>query len=147
MATHPLIAQGTLNRVRTSVVVPGSTNLNVTASYMGKQMARLAFEGNFADLIGTATGAVESDEPYVFATLTISLLRTQSLSSAWLEQAQTGSGIGDVTSYSDSKVFDAVTLSGAVIQNIDPGAFDGTDPVVRVTLRGVFYVNSNLWNL
>jgi len=147
MATNPRVTQGTLNRVRTSVVIPAFTNLNVQASYMGKQMARLNFEGNFSDLIGTATGAVESDEPYVFASLSISLLRTQSLASQWLEQVQAGSGMGDVTSYSDSKAFDAITLNNCVVQSIDPGAWDGTDPVVRVTLRGTFIVNNNLWNL
>jgi hypothetical protein len=147
MASNPLVPQGTLNRVRTSVVVPAYTNLNVSAPYMGKQMARLNFEGNFSDLIGTATGAVESDEPYVFATLAISLLRTQALASAWLSQVQAGSGVGDITSYSDSSAFDAITLNNCVVQSIDPGAWDGTDPVVRVTLRGTFIVNNNLWNL
>jgi hypothetical protein len=83
MATNPLVPQGTLNRVRTSVVIANYTNLNVGASYMGKQMARYAQEGNASELIGTATGAVESDEPYVFATLTINLLRTQSLAQQW----------------------------------------------------------------
>jgi hypothetical protein len=147
MATNPLVPQGTLNRVRCSIVVPSFTNLNITAPYMGKSFARLAFEGNYAELIGTATGAVTSPEPYVFATLTVGLLRTQALSAQWLAQAQQYSAIGQVSVHPDSAAFPAITLDNTVINQIDPGAYDGTDPVVRVVLRGVFYANSDLWNL
>ncbi|MDR3445980.1 hypothetical protein [Dyella sp.] len=147
MATRPLVQQGTLNRVRTSVVLPNFTNLNVTAPYMGKSMARLAFEGPFGELIGTATGGVTSPEPYVMATLSIALLRTQALASQWLEQCQVLSNVGPVTTYSDSAAFDAITLDNCVVTTVDPGAWDGTDPVVRYTLRGIFYVNNDLWNI
>jgi hypothetical protein len=57
-----------------------------------------------------------------------------------------GCGIGPVTSYGDSSAFDAITMNGCVIQSIDPGAWDGTDPVVRIVIRGTVPVNSNLWN-
>ena len=147
MATHPLVQQGTLNRVRCSVVVPNFTNLNITSPYMGKSFARLAFEGDFAGLIGTATGAVSSTEPYVFGNITVGLLRTQALSGQWLQQVQQFSVIGPVTIYSDSAAFPPIPLDNCVVNQIDPGAFDGTDPVVRLVLRGVFYANSDLWNV
>jgi hypothetical protein len=147
MATNPLVPQGTLNRVRTSVVLPNFTNLNVSAPYMGKSMARLNFEGNFADLIGTATSAVTSPEPYVFATLNIGMLRTQALANQWLAQLKKFSVVGPVTTYGDSAAFDAIDLDQCVVSTVDPGAFDGTDPVIRFVLRGIFYVNSDLWNL
>lgn len=147
MATHPLVQQGTLNRVRCSVVVPNYTNLNITASYMGRSFARISLEGNFAELIGTATGGVVSPEPYVFGTIAVGLLRTQALSGQWLEQAQKYSAIGPITVHSDSAAWPAMTLDNAVISSMDPGAFDGTDPVVRLVLRGIFYANSDLWNL
>jgi len=49
--------------------------------------------------------------------------------------------------YSDSAAWDPIPLANAQIQNLDPGAFDGTDPTVRLVLRGIYYVNSALWNL
>ena len=147
MATNPLVPQGTLNRVRTAVILPNFTNLNVTAPYMGKSMARVNFEGNFADLIGTATGAVTSPEPYVFATLSVSLLRTQALANQWIAQLKKYSSVGLVKTYGDSAAFDAIELDQCVVTTVDPGAFDGSDPVARFVLKGVFYINSDLWNL
>lgn len=60
MATNPLIAQGTLNRVRCSIVVPAYPNLNITSSYMGKNLATIEFEGEAVPQIPTATGVVDS---------------------------------------------------------------------------------------
>lgn len=145
MPTNPLIQQGTLNRLRTSVVLPNFTNLNVTAGYMGKSMARLAFEGDFGELIPTATGGVTSPEPYVMASLTIALLRTQALASQWLSQVGLLSVVGPVTSYSDTTAWDPITLDQCIVRGLDPGAYDGTDPIVRVTLRGIYYINNSLW--
>jgi hypothetical protein len=147
MASNPLIQQGTLNRVRCSVVVPSNSALNITSPYMGQSFASISFAGPFSELIPTATGAVTSPEPYVLATISVGLLRTQALALAWLNQAQTQSDIGNVTIHSDTAAFPAITISTSVIQDIEPGAFDGKDPVVKLTLRGVFYTNSDLWQL
>ncbi len=147
MSTNPLIAQGTLNRVRVSVVVANLSNLNVTSPYMGKEFASISFQGSFAELIPTATGGVTSPEPYVMATVVINLLRTQGLASAWVSQAQATSAIGPVTIHSDTSAFPAITIDNAIIKDIEPGAFNGTDPVVRVTLQGIYDLNNNLWSL
>lgn len=147
MASNPRVPQGTLNRVRTSVVLANFTNLNVTAPYMGKSMARLNFEGQFGELIPTGTGGVTSPEPYVIATLTVSLLRTQALASQWLSQCQLYCPVGPVTTYSDSAAFDKIELDNCIVSSVDPGAWDGTDPVARFILRGFFYINDQLWNL
>jgi hypothetical protein len=144
---NPLIAQGTLNRLKSSVTIPGNSSLNITSSYMGKQFVTVTFDGDFDKLIETATGAVTSPEPYVMATVSISLLRTQGLSGAWLTQAKTTSDIGNVSIFPDSSVFPEIDLTNCVIQHIDPGAYDGMDPAVKLTLRGVFYINNNLWAL
>lgn len=73
---NPLVAQGTLNRLRCSVVVGSTPTLNVTAPYMGQSFASVSFSEPFSELIGTATGAVTSPEPYVFGTITVGLLKT-----------------------------------------------------------------------
>lgn len=98
MAANPQIALGTLNRLRTSLVVPGFTILNVTASYMSKKFVKVTLDENpFAEGIETATGIVVSPEPYVMGTVTVGLLRTTGLAAAWLAQAKATSAIGDLS--------------------------------------------------
>lgn len=144
--SNPQILQGVLNRVRTSAIIPSYTNLNITAPYLGRSMIVVEFEGNFAEQIETATGAVRSPEPYVMATATCNLLRSQALAANWLAQGQTDSYLGVVNLHSDSSAYPVITLNETVIRTIQNGAFDGQDPVVRVVLRGVFPINSNMWN-
>ncbi len=146
MATNPLIPQGTLNRVRCSVVIPFYPWLNITSPYMGQSFCSIDISGPFSDLIPTATGAVTSPEPYQLATISVGLLRTQALALQWLTQAQATSVLGQVSIHSDTAAFPAITLSTTVINQIEPGAFDGKDPVVRLTLHGVYYLNNDLWN-
>ncbi|NDU91246.1 MAG: hypothetical protein G3I10_01270 [Ferrovum sp.] len=147
MATNPLVSQGTLNRVRCSVVVPAFSSLNITSSFMGKSFATIEFEEPFAEQIKTGTGVVISPEPYVMAKVTVGLLRTQSLASAWLTQAQSASTLGDLYIHSDTSAFPAIYLAQTIIQDLNPGAYDGTDPVSKLILRGVYYVNNDLWNM
>lgn len=147
MATNPLIQQGTLNRVRCSVVVPNYSGLNITSSYMGQAFATISFAEPFSELIPTATGAVTSPEPYVIATIGVDLLRTQALALSWLAQAGTQSDLGPVTIHSDTAAFPEITIDNAVIQSIEPGAYDGKNPVVRLSIKGVYYINNNLWSL
>jgi hypothetical protein len=143
---NPKIQQGVINRVRSSLIVPSNTALNATAPYLSKSMINVEFEGNFVEQIETATGAVRSPEPFVMATITMGLLRSQSLSATWLNQVQNNSFLGDVTAHSDSSVYPAISLSETVVRMIRNGAFDGADPVVAVVLRGIYYVNNDLWN-
>jgi hypothetical protein len=145
MATNPLIAQGVLNRLRASVVCPNFGNLNITASYMGKNMVTVAFEGDFVVQQQTATGVVNSPEPYIPVTVTVALLRTQKLASDWFTQSLTNSSIGDVTVHSDTSAFPQIALSTMVIRRIDPGPFNGSGPDVNLTLGGIMYANNNLW--
>ena len=143
--TNPLIAQGALNRVLTHIVIPSNPQLTVSASFMAKSLARLNFEEDFVDQIGTATGVVNSPVPYVMANIEMNLLRSQSVSGLWIAQAQLNGVIGTVTAYPDSTVYPAVTLANCSIKSYDPGAYDGTDPTVKVVVRGTFYANAVLW--
>ena len=147
MASNPLIAQGTLNRVRCSIVVPSYPSLSITSPYMGSSFASLDFSGPFSMLIPTATGAVNSPEPYVEGTISVGLLRTQSLALSWLNQAQTLSDLGAVTIHSFFNDTATTEIYTTVIQELNPGAFDGRDPVVRLVLRGIYYANNDLWSL
>jgi len=143
---NPYLAAGPLNRVRCSVVITSTPTLNISSQFMGKSFAHIEFEGDFVQQIEVGTGVVNSPEPYVMATITVGLLRSQGLSAAWLSQSQDTGVLGDVTIHSDTSVWPAIALSDTVIKSISPGAFDGTDPVVRLTLRGTFNINSALWS-
>ena len=46
MAGNPQVAQGTLNKVRSSVIVTGDNTLNVTAPFLGRNMVSVAFQGD-----------------------------------------------------------------------------------------------------
>ncbi|MHB1644269.1 MAG: hypothetical protein ACYCS8_16745 [Acidithiobacillus sp.] len=144
---NPLVQQGTLNRVRCSVIVPNFTSLNITSSFMGKSYASIHFEDGFADQIETGTGVVNSPAPYVMGVISVGVLKTLALANAWLEQVQATVILGHLTIHSDTAAFPAIHLRTAVIRDFDPKAFDGTDPVAQITLRGVYNINNDLWNL
>ncbi|HQT68621.1 MAG TPA: hypothetical protein PLC74_13570 [Acetobacteraceae bacterium] len=143
--TNPYTPQGTLNRVRVHVVIPSYPALNVIPGNMGTSFARVSFSGPFVEQIPTATGIVNSPEPYVMASVTFGILRTQSLANAWLLQIQATGVLGNVDVYSDTAAFPNITVTDTSVVDYDPGAFDGKDPIVGLTLRGVYYPNNNLW--
>lgn len=147
MASNPITPQGTLNRVRSSIVVPNFSGLNITAPFMGRNFVTLSFDGDFTQLIGTATGGVPSPEPYVMATISVGILRTQALSMSWRAQWESNGAIGPVSVHSDTSAFDSFTINDTVIKHFDPNAFDGNDPVSHLTLTGIYYINNSMWNL
>lgn len=142
---NPLIQQGLLNRVLTHIVVPAFPQLNVEPSYMAKSQAVVSFDGPFVDQEPTAVGIVNSPRPFVMGKLVINLLRSQSLSNLWILQTQTVPVLGAVVAYSDSTTFSSIPLANCSIIDFDPGAFDGADPTVKVTVSGVFYTAAYLW--
>ena len=144
---NPLVAQGTLNRLRASVTIPGNSSLNITPPYMSKRFVTVTFDEDLDMLIPTATGGVTSPEPYVMATVTVGLLRTQSLATSWQNQALANSDIGGVSIFPDTTAYGEIDLVNCIIRHIDPGPYDGTNPEVTLTLRGIYYVNNNLWTI
>ena len=146
MANNPQVAQGTLNKVRASVVVPSYTNLNIDSSHMAKKFVTTTPDGDSVMQPETATGIVNSPEPYVMYTITVGILRSQALAASWQSQMETQSSIGRVIVHPDSAAFPSLTFYNCSILRIDPGPFDGSDPTVDVQLRGVYQTNSDLWN-
>lgn len=142
---NPYITAGPLNRVRTHIVIPNMPTLNVTPENMGKSFASIEFEGDWTTQIETGTGVVNSPEPYVMATISCGLLRSSALAAAWLFQGLGTTIMGDVTIYPDTSVFPPIVLNSVAIRQLQPGRFDGTDPVVALTLRGTMNINQNLW--
>lgn len=147
MPSNPQIAQGTLNRLRGSVVIPSYPNLNVTAPFLGPQGIGISFEGETTLLLPTMTGTVTSPAPYQMATVTLALLKTQSLSSLWETQRQTLSTIGDITVTPDTSTLPTYTFNNCAISNVRELSFAGSDAGFVVTVMGYYQVNNSLWSL
>ena len=147
MASNPLIAQGTLNRLRASVVIPNFPELNVTASYLGKGGISMALQGQNVVNIPTLTGTATSPEPYLMASVTVNLLKTQNLSDLYKTQWELDSRIGDITVTPDAVTLSAFLFRNCSIENVRDMAFSGTDAGMVVVLAGYYPINNQLWDL
>lgn len=147
MATNPRVPQGTLNRVRGSIIIPNFPTLNVTAPFLGKGAISLNLQGQATQMIQTLTGVVTSPEPYMMVQTTVNLLRTQNLANLYKARMELDTRIGDI-----QIIPDASTLSNYQILNCSIGAvrelpFTGDDAGYIITIDGYYEVNSDLWNL
>lgn len=145
MATSPFVQQGTLNRLRGSVVFASNQTLNVTAPYLSREGISIAFEGDAGMLIPTLTGGVTSPEPYQIATVTINLVKSQALANVYKEQFETNVNVGDVSVIADSATLTDYELQNCVLKGIRDITFDGNQAGFVVTLQGIYQVNAALW--
>jgi hypothetical protein len=145
MAGNPNIPLGTLNRILATFQCVDSPELNAIAGNFGKSGIRINFDTAPAINIPTMTGGVPSGEPYQMATVTMSLLKTQSLGNLFKQRIENNTSIGDCNITPDSTVLSPYLLQNCSIVAVDPLAFDGTDPVYMVHVQGFYQTNSNLW--
>ena len=139
------IQQGTLNRLLTQLTLSNFPALNVASGNFSKSFMTWALEGTPTTQIETATGTVNSPEPYQMATFSFGILRTQSLAAAWLAQLQLGTVLGTAIGYGDSVAFPSIQLVNTSITGFDPAGWDGQDPTLSIVIRGTFYENSSVW--
>jgi hypothetical protein len=142
----PNVAQGILNRTITSVQWPNFPQLNVTASFMGKRQARIRFDGEATTRIPTATGVVQSPEPYQPVMLSITLLRTQGLANLYEIQRQTLSLLGPGIMYPDTSILTSYQLQNCSIQNVTELEFAGETPDYVAEVAGYYPINNAMWN-
>jgi hypothetical protein len=147
MAGNPLIPQGTLNRLRASVVYASNSTLNITAPYLAKEAISIAFEGDAGMLIPTLTGGVTSPEPYQMATVTINLIKSQALAGVYKTQIETNVNVGDISVIADSSNLPDYQFVNCVIKGVRDVTFDGNVAGFVVTVTGIYNVNSALWGL
>lgn len=145
--SNPLISQGTLNRLRASVLFPSFEALNVTSPFLGKDGIRLTFEGESTVYIDTLTGAVTSPEPYLMFTMRIALLKTQSLSDAFKGQMETNALLGDCTVRPDASTLSPYNLTNVAISSVEGLTFSGQDATYPVNIKGYYIINSALFDL
>ena len=144
---NPLIAQGLLNRVRGSVVFPAFSTLNVTAPYLAAEGISLEIDEDGTEQMKTITGVVNSPAAYVLATATIHVLKTQALGEAWAQQFQSNSQIGRMVIHTDSSALSQYRIHNCSLLKPQPGAMNGTNPSLILTIRGTYNVNDYIWSL
>lgn len=147
MATNPLIAQGTLNKLRGSVTWTDFPSLNVTAAYLNKSGISLALDGEATTYLPSMTGAVTSPEPYQMITLTCNILKTNGLAAQYQAQMQLSTLLGNGTVKTDTSSLPSFPLINCAIEGVRELPLNGEDAGFAVIIRGYWIVNNNLWNL
>lgn len=143
---NPLVSQGTLNRLRGSVVWNDHPELNVTAPFLGKDGIGLTLNGEATQFYETMTGAVTSPQPYQSITLTMNLLKTQPLSDAYKARQELLALLGDGVVRPDSAQLSPYQLVNCSIEGVAPLKFSGEDAGYVVTIKGYYNINSSLWD-
>lgn len=144
---NPMVPQGTLNRLLGSVTFTDFPGLNITAPFLGKEAIGLTFDGPVTTPLETMSGIVDSPEPYQRVTVVAHLIKSQALANSFKTQIETFSVLGDATVRLDAKTLGPYQLSNTMIYNVNPLKADGMDPGWVVTLTGIYYINSALWNM
>jgi len=147
MAANPLVDQGTLNRIRGSVVLAGFPSLNVTAPFLGKAAISIALQGESTVFIPTLTGAVTSPEPYMIAMVTVHLLKTQQLSGLYKQRMELDARVGQMQVIPDASNFPNYDFFNCAISSVREMSMAGDDAGFVVSMHGYYNVNSTLWNL
>lgn len=144
---NPNVAQGTLNRLRGSLIVPAFPQLNVSPWNLGKQGMTFTPQGNAVLMIDTLTGRITSPEPYIPVQIHIPLLKTQNLSDLYKLQMESLATIGDCTFYTDSASLQPYQLVNCAIETPESFAVNGQEPVMGIMIAGTWQVNSQLYTL
>lgn len=144
--SNPLIAQGTLNKIRAAGMVISLPALNFSASYLAPEGITLSFEGDASAYLPTMTGAVPSPNPFMMANVQAHLLKTQALANAWKTQMELNTTIGDVNLITDATTLSNYYLQNCTLLNVSELSFAGTTPDFVITIRGIYYVNSSLFS-
>lgn len=143
---NPLITQGTLNRLKMSVIIPAFPELNITPPFLLPAMLTLRLDGPVVTRIPTSTGSITSLEPVQHATVVAALMRTQSLADLYKRQMESNALIGDITVRGDSALLSPYQFINCSILGVPEQIFNGTDPGYAVTLEGYYPVNNQAWS-
>lgn len=139
------VDQGTLNRLQASVVMASYPALNVVSGYLGTEGIRVAFDTNATDLLNTMTGMVSSPTPYQACTLTMSIVKSTPLSDLFKQQFESTTLIGLVTVWPDATQLSPFNLENMALENVREMLFNGTEPVIVITMRGYYRVNQGFF--
>jgi hypothetical protein len=146
---NPLIAQGSLNRLRASIVWPGNSSLNVTASFLARRGISLALDGDTTTFIDTMTGAITSPQPYMMITCNVHMIRTAQLCTLYKNQMESTALLGDGVIRPDLAAgvgLSPYNVVNCAIQGVAEMSFAGDDADFQVRIRGYYLINSSMWD-
>lgn len=143
---NPLVAQGSLSKLRASITWPSFPQLNVTAPYLSKEGIRLTLQGESTLYLPTMTGAVTSQEPYMMIECVINLLKSQSLANQYKQQMELNSLLSDGSIRPDATPLGVYQITNCSIKSVRELDFSGEHAVFAVTIGGYYLVNSSLFN-
>ena len=141
----PNIQQGQLNRLLASVSFPSNPSLNVSPSFMAREMVRINFDGAITTFIQTATGVVVSPEPYQIVTITVNLSKAQGLAQLYENFYANNSYLGDCVVRPDATPLSPFTFQNCAIENVEALQFNGETTNYNITIRGYRPINNSLW--
>jgi len=146
MAGSPNVLQGTLNRLKASIVIPLFPSLNITPPFLGKEAIGIAFKGPATIRIPTMTSGVNSPEPYREVEITAHLVRSQGLAQAWKAQEELNTILGQITVRPDVAGFPPYQFMNCSLDGISSLTINGMDAGYVITMGGFYNVNSALWS-
>jgi len=146
MSGSPNVAQGTINRLKASVIIDAFPQLNITASFLLPEGIGLSFGGPITTNLPSMTGIVTSPEPYQLVTCTIHLIKSQGLSSLYKAQIESNSLIGTYTIRPDSSTLSPWYINNGDIISVNPLNFGGRDAGYVVELAGTYNINAAAWS-
>ena len=141
-----LVAQGTLNRLRGSVVFAENSTLNITSPYLTREAITISFDGDAGVLIPTLTGGVTSPEPYQIGNITINLVKSQSLANFYKDQIELDVNIGDISIIGDAATLGNYNFTNCILKGVRDITFDGNSAGFVVMITGIYSTNSTLWD-
>ena len=145
MAGNPMVAQGQLNRLLQAVTWANFPNLNITASFVGREGIRISWETNATDFIDTTVGVVLSPAPMRRVMVSAVLLKSQGLAQLYENQIATSSPLGNGTVYTDTTTLAPYAILNCGIMNVRELSFSGEDAAYGVTIGGYTLANSALF--
>ena len=143
---NPQIAQGTLNRLRGSIIFPNFPELNITAPFLGEEGINMTPGGDIVDTYGTMTGTVTSAAPYQMYTVEVELLKTQSFADQFKQQLETLAVIGNFIVRPDASTLSVYQINNGSIYTASPGRLNGKSVGFMIGLRGYYSVNAQLFD-
>ena len=141
----PNIPQGTLNRLRASIIWPAFPSLTITSSFLGRPAISLSFQGDVTVQIDTLTGVVTSPEPFLRVVITAHLLKTQYLANNFKTQQELLSLLGAGIVRADSAIMQPWYIQNGSIMRPGDLDFSGASADYPIQFSGVYQVNSSLF--
>jgi hypothetical protein len=143
---NPQVNPGTLNLLLASVSVPNLTALNVTAPFLTRAGIDVSFNGQSTVMIEAMVGAVTSPMPYMMASVSINLLKTNGIAQAYKNQMELSTLIGPITVRPDvSSGLGPYTFQNCAIEGVSPMTLNGSVASWTVSITGTYYLNSTLF--